>query len=224
MIRVTLNTQAYPRLREAADALRITDGDMAGPVLIVMGNLHRKQQKAIFASQGAAGGTGKWAPLNARYLRQKQAGGRRRGGGASASLGAGFNIFSSSAALGFSGRGKILVLTGDMKRRFTMASAPEYVQRYLPTGGGRGVFQFGAMSDTAAAHMHGNPSFAPHQSYQARKVFGGVAKNLPVRNVVAKSQAQRLEFVPVFKKWYVARVRQVLRGYQRLFRAESRLR
>ena len=227
MIRVSLNTHAYPRLRECAEALKITDGDMAGPVLNKMGQLHRKQQSDIFSTQGAAGAAGKWQALSSRYARQKAAGGRastrKLSGKIPANLlGKGFTIFSARAALGFSGRGKILVLTGDTRRRFTKATAPEYVQQFVPAGGGRGVFRFGAMSDVAAAHLHGNPALAPHRSYAARKVFGGDAPNLPVRDMVTKTEAQRQEFIPVFVTWYTARVKQVLRAFQRLFNAENR--
>lgn len=180
--------QAYPRLREAASALRISDADMRGPVLVKMGQLHRKQMLQNFAAQ--AGAAGRWAPLNPSYAKRKR------------------------KAVGSR---KILVLTGDMKARFTKALHPAYHQDYLPVGAQRGVFRFGARSDVAAAHFHGTPSLAPTgSSVTARKIFGGIAPRLPVRDMITKTEAQRRAFIPVFVTWYTARVRQVLRALNRL--------
>lgn len=183
-IRFVPNRPAFKRIRTLQEALVISDGDMAGPVLVRLGQLHRKQQTGIFTSQGATGGAGRWPALNPSYKKRK-------------------------------GRGKILQLSGDMKKRFTGAKNPAYVQRYVSQGGGKGFFQFGAMSNVAAAHRAGNPALAPNQSAAARKVFGGRAPRLPVRDMIKKSPEHMLQFRLTFIQWYHHRVAQVTRHFGR---------
>ena len=167
-----------------AEALTITPGDYAGPVLVLMGQLHREQQHGIFQSEGATGAGGRWAALSPPYAAKKR------------------KLFS---------RRKILHLSGDMRTRFLSPTNPAYVQRFVPRGTSGGVFQFGAHSDVAAAHLAGNPALAPNGSPTARKIFGGLARRLPVRDMITKSAAQMAAFPSVLRKWYASRVDQVLR-------------
>lgn len=184
-MKVTPNPNAFKRLRKLSDALKITNGDLAGPVLIRLGQVHRKQETAIFATEGAIGAFGKWPMLNPRYAKRK-----RR----------------------VVGRRKILVLTGDTKGRFTKASSPYYIQRFSPTAEGKGIYQFGAASDVAAAHVHGNPGLAPLRSSVAGLVFGGKANRLPIRNMITKTAQQVAEIKTRLVDWYrKERIPQVLR-------------
>ncbi len=179
------NPYAFDRLREKTDALRVTKGDLAGPILVEMGALHRKQMNDIFRTEGAAGAGGKFVPLNPSYAaRKKKLGGRK----------------------------KILQLTKDMVARFTKPKNPNYFQRYVDRGES-GVFEFGARSDVAAAHFHGNPALAApgSRSAVAKKLFGGVAKNLPRRDMITKTQEQVTQFRLLFIAWYHKRVAQVMR-------------
>jgi hypothetical protein len=190
------NPEGFSRVRTQAQALAITSGDFAGPVMVVFGQLHREQELAIFASQGARGGSGRWPALSPSYEKKKSRFRKAAGKG---------------PGLVFAIGKKIMVLTGDTKARFTVPTNPAYVQRFVPRGTSGGVFQFGADSDVAAAHLAGNPSLAPHQSAAANRIFGGFAKRLPVRDVITKSAAQMAAFLPVLKKWYALRVQQVLK-------------
>lgn len=110
-VKVTPNPEAFKRLRFMNEALKISEGDMRGPVLIRLGQLHRKQMQRIFASQGTEGRAGRWTELEERYAQRKR------------------RTF---------GRKKILQLTGETKARFTVRTNPAYVQKYL--GRGRWVF------------------------------------------------------------------------------------
>lgn len=177
------------RVRSKLDALRLDDRDMAGPVLVVLGTVHRRQQSDAFVSEGATTAGGRWAALNPLYAARKaKAGGKR----------------------------KVLQLSGDMKARFISRANRSYIQRFIPRGGGRGIFQFGAHSDVAAAHRAGAPALAPRQSPQAKRAFGGRAPRMPVRDMLTKTPAQIAEFAVAFKRWYIEkRVPQVLRSGRR---------
>ena len=190
------NHAGVQRQMSSVQALTITPGDYAGPVLVLMGQLHREQQLAIFASQGARGGAGKWPALSPSYAAKKS--GFRKAAGKGPGL-----VFAVGK--------RIMILTGDTKARFTVPTNPAYVQRFVPRGTSGGMFQFGAYSDVAAAHLAGNPALAPNQSHAAKRIFGGFAKRLPVRDVITKSAAQMAAFLSVLKKWYAARDDQVLR-------------
>lgn len=186
MLRATPNAKGMERLRRRTQALAITDGDLRGPVLVRLGQAHRKQQQRIFSSEGAAGGAGPWAPLNPDYEQRKRK---------------------------LLGRRAKLVLTGRMRARFLTPSDPNYIQEYVATSRGRGVFRFGARSDVAAAHLYGQPELASTRSAAAQVVFGGRAKRLPVRNMIAKTGQQIAELREVVVRWYrEERVPQALRG------------
>lgn len=182
------NPEGFSRVRSLAEALRVSAGDMAGPVLVELGKTHRRQQNRIFATEGAAGASGRWAPLNPRYAARKRA---RYGGK------------------------KILQLTGETKDRFTKPTHTGYFQRFVPRGtSGAGLFQFGAYSTVAAAHYFGIPSLARLRSRRSQIVFGGVAPRLPVRDMITKTAAQAQEILRTFVDWYrLKRVPQALRRF-----------
>jgi hypothetical protein len=159
------NPEVFKRLRTKAEALIVSPGDFAGPVLVRLGQVHRRQEKAIFASQGAAGGSGRWPKLSPGYAKWKK------------------RVFP--------GR-KILVLSGEMKERFTVPSRPEYVQRFTSSGQSGGVFSFGAIDEVAVKHYRGI--------------------KLPVRDMITKTAAQITELRNTFISWYAARVRQIVRA------------
>lgn len=122
------------------------------------------------------------------------------------------------------GRKKILVLTGNTKARFTTPSSPYYIQEFIPGGVAGGVFRFGAMSDVAAAHYHGRPELATTRSGIAQLLFGGIAKVLPVRDMISKTAAQLSAFNAAIVTWYrTERVPQVLKA-QGLISGENRSR
>lgn len=185
MLKIGVNHDGFKRLRSQAEALRVSEADLRGPVLVELGNVHRRQQMKIFTSEGAAGAGGRFARLNERYEKRKK------------------RLFP---------RRKILHLSGETRERFTKPTNPYYVQEYVSAGQARGVFRFGARSNVAAAHLHGNPALAPEQSATSRKVFGGVAPRLPVRDMISKTAAQVKEFSAALAAWYSKRVRQVIRG------------
>lgn len=185
MFRIKVDPLTAGRLRKRADALRITLADMQGPVLVRLGQAHRAQEKMIWSSRGGAGGRGVWPALNPRYAARKR------------------KVF---------GRAPLMVLTGNTKRRFTEAFHPAYVQRFVPRGANRGVFQFGAYSDIASAHYLGNPSLAPYPFIEARRVFGGRAPRLPIRDVITKSPTMLAQLRRRLVEWYaMERIPQVLR-------------
>jgi hypothetical protein len=200
-IRLVPNRDALRRLRDISGGVGARMDDPS--LLRALGRTHRKQQEAIFNSEGALGGAGKWAPLSQRYAARKA--------GAAASK----RFFDVGLRSFFRG-GKILQLSGAMKAAFT-GTGPGYIQQFIPRGV-LGVFRFGARSAVAAAHLQGNPSLAPKQSALARSVFGGRAKRLPIRDMVTKSEAQLAEMRETLRTWYIARVRQFLRGAGRLSR------
>lgn len=174
-----VNQEGFRRFRRKLDLLRIDYWDLKGPILVEMGQVHRRQQAQIFTSEGRAGAGGKFSPLNPSYAaRKKKAVGRK----------------------------KILQLTGDMKSRFTKRSNPNYVQEYVAgAGSARGVMRFGAYSDVAAAHRAGNPSLAnpTSRSHAAKTLFGGIAKRLRVRDMMSKTPQQIHELLRAAKDWYI---------------------
>jgi hypothetical protein len=180
------NPEAFRRVRKTMEeGLALTNGDMAGPVLVILGQVHREQEKAIFGTEGRAN-VGGWPALSPPYAKKKRKLTRRR----------------------------MLNLTGDMKSRFTVPTNPAYVQRFVPRGiNGSGVFQFGAVSAIAAAHLHGRPEMAAiKQSGLSRKIFGGIARRLPVRDMISKTAGMVSQMNVALSNWYAKRVQQVLRG------------
>lgn len=194
-VRITPNRDGFRRLRQFMEALQVSEGDMKGPVVKVLGVEHRRQVTRAFTSQGSSTPRGRWAALNPRYAERKK------------------TAF---------GRKKILQLTGETKARFTRASHSEYVQEYVPSSNTRGVFRFGARSSIAAAHKAGDPLLARGQSADARRVFGGKAPRLAVRDMIAKTREQVDAIRQAFADWYInKRVPQVVRHYSRLIRTSN---
>ena len=185
-IRVQLNDAGFERLRTATGALRLSEGDYAGPVLRAFDAVHRKQVKQAFTTQGASTPGGRWAPLNVRYAARKRI-----------------------AAPGK----KILTLTGETARRFTLAKYPGHIARHI----GKGRFEFGAVSSVAAAHAAGNPLLARQRvgPTRASSIFGGIAPRLPVRDMILKTAAQVAEFTQALTVFYLKRVDQVKRFSRR---------
>jgi hypothetical protein len=191
-LKVDLNRQAFPRIRSAADAFLITAADLRGPVLTRLAQEHRRQEKQIFSSEGAAGGSGPWPELSPKYLERKRRAlshERRRRREAKKK---GKKVPKRKPTPAGAGRGaplslKILIWSGDMRERFVSPSRPENIERFIlvgpakaPTGG---VFQFGAQSDIAAYHFAG----------------GDV---LPQRDMVSKSPEQIGKLQAALVKWY----------------------
>jgi hypothetical protein len=189
---VTPKPEAFNRLRSLAEATKITHADMAGPVLVRLGQVHRKQETAIFASEGALSAGGAWKALSPKYRARKAKFGGLRG---------------------------ILTLTGDMKSRLTGATNANYIQKYSPTGEATGTFSFGAASAAAAAHAAGNPALgdkAP-QSGLGRRVFKRPGTSLPVRDPIGKTAAMLDALRQAFVRWYTQeRIPQIARGAARL--------
>lgn len=187
-IEMTPNAEHLRRLREIGPDLRDDfRQSMADPALLrALGTVHAAQEEQIFASEGAAAAGGQFAPLNPRYAARKAKAG---------------------------GRGKILQLTGALRDQFTHKTDPAYVERYVPTSETTGLFQFGAASPVGAAHYRGDPSLAVGGSSPlARKIFGGRALRLPVRDMISKTPAMLDELREALRVWFIGRVRQMQRA------------
>jgi hypothetical protein len=192
---VRINREAFQRLRTVADALRISPGDVRGPILVRLGQKHREQMKRNFATEGATTKGGKWAPLNERYAKRKR------------------RAFP---------RQRMLQLSGEMKRRFSERQDQHYIQEVVEATDSRWRFRFGAYDDVAAAHFHGEPDraaprvLATRRAAASSRVFGGRAPRLPKRDMVTKSDEQVRELRRVVVIWYnKERVPQVLRAMGR---------
>jgi hypothetical protein len=191
MLRVRVDMKAFERTRGRVNDLAVTPGDFKGPVMTVLSQVHREQEKLIFRTEGAAGAGGKFSPLNPSYAaRKRKAVGNR----------------------------KILQLTGDMKDRFTMRSHPGFYQECVVQSAARALYRLGARSNVAAAHAAGDPKLAnaAARSMAAKKLFGGLAPRLPRRDMNTKTDAMYRELTRAFTEWYIKRVRQVLRARARL--------
>lgn len=129
-MKVDVNRAAFERVRSAADLLTITLGDLQGPILTRVAQVHRSQERRIFASEGTEGRFGRWPALSPDYAKRKK---KLRPGR------------------------KILVWSGDMKDRFITPSRPENVEEFVPRGLG-GTFRLGAVSEIAGYHFRGGSS------------------------------------------------------------------
>jgi hypothetical protein len=191
-VRVTTYPQAFERLRSVTDVLKITPGDLAGPVLLRMDAVHRQQEAEVFSTEGAAGAAGKWPALSAAYAAAK-----RRAGGLGAAQVRGKKGKARVTAL----RGlrapisqKILVWSGQTRDRFTQATAPGHIARLLQRGVSTFVYQFGAASDIAFYHRFGT-------------------RRLPVRDMITKTPAQVQALLQVIVNWYrIERLPQAMRA------------
>jgi hypothetical protein len=182
--RVDVNRRGFERLRHGISLLEITEGDMQGPVLTRAAQVHRKQEREIFATEGAAGGGGTWAGLSPAYAARKRAAmlaGRKERKEAKTLVGKIKSLVQGAKDRPISM--KVLIWSGDMRDRFLTPGRPEYVERYISTSPGRGSFQFGAASTIASYHKAGGA-------------------HLPVRDMVTKSRAQVIEILDSVVKWY----------------------
>jgi phage gpG-like protein len=165
-----VNEPGFERLRTILDMYVVTDADIAGPLLKRVGQTHREQMRRVFAGE-SQGELYPWPRLSPAYALWKR------------------------RFLGT--KGKILVLSGEMKERFTKASRTEYIQRYE-----KPYIQLGASDPIAAKH------------------FLGVAP-LPKRDMITKSKKQLRELVQTIVDWWnKERLPQLQRGEARLLRRQ----
>jgi hypothetical protein len=196
-IKINVNKLAFPRLRSCAQAFSITAHDFEGQILSLFGALHRRQEKEIFKTEGAASGA-KWAALDPKYAARKKAITAAAGQVKRQVKAAGLKVPKL-----FPRGAKILVLSGDMKERFVNSGRPEYIQEAL-VGKTSVLYRFGAESEIAGYHVEGNP-------------------NLPVRDMVRKSPEQVAEFRATLLDWYVnKRIPQALKACRVALRAVRR--
>jgi hypothetical protein len=64
--RMRVNGPAFERMRTRTQALMLTDGDRAGPLLRALDTVHAAQVRRAFSSQGASTGLS-WSPWSAGY-------------------------------------------------------------------------------------------------------------------------------------------------------------
>lgn len=191
LLPVDINRKFLPRIRSCIDALEITARDMQGPVLTRLAQVHRKQEKRIFASEGKEGARGPWPDLSRPYAAFKR---RVRGS-----------------------EHPILVFSGDMKERFILPSRSEYIERAVFEGRKgdkieRVKFQFGARSQIAVHHFLGSDTIQrskPGRGKNKKKVkrtkpFRSVTFRtvLPKRDMVTKTGKQITELRNAFVAWY----------------------
>lgn len=204
-LRIRTNPDAFDRLRNCTNAFLITRGDLKGPILIRLGQEHRRQEKRIFASEGREGQAGKWEGLSPAYKASKvRAVGSRR---------------------------KILVFSGEMKKRFITKSRSEYIQEMIiqketrrgkitgrQTGVAQAMVRLGARSQIAVHHFEGasstrrskpgtgkNKRKSPRTDSEGRfvafkpKTF---SVKLPMRDMVTKTSDQIIALQRVLVRWY----------------------
>jgi phage gpG-like protein len=197
---VDINRKAFPRVRSCMDAFNITVEDMQGPILTRLAQTHRKQERRIFASEGAEGAQGRWPPLSPKYKAYK----RRVKPGR-----------------------KILVFSGDMKERFIKPSRAENIERFTPeeSKGNNavvGLFEFGAESDIASFHFQGGTTTRPSKPGRGKNKMKGKRKKpfksvvfttrLPKRDMVTKTTEMLVALRETLISWYRdERIPQVLK-------------
>ena len=184
------NYSAIPRVRTVLDLYAVKEEDIAGPLLVRLGQEHRKQEEKVFSSEGATGRYGRWQALSPAYLLRKRRAmtmgrAKRRKTGA-----------TRTARTGGPLSMKILIWSGKMRETFTTLGYPGYIQRYRA-----GLAQFGARHQIAAYHFRG----------------GG---RLPKRDMVTKAEAQLRAMRRVILQWYRGeRLPQVEQAKANLLRA-----
>lgn len=180
-LKVDVNRSGLERVRRATDLLVITRGDLQGPVLTRVAQVHRQQEAAIFASEGADGAAGTWPPLSPDYAERK-----RRAGRSGMAAVKGTKGKARTAALRALRRPisqKILVWSGDMKDRFLRHGRAENIERFVQTGPATGKFQLGAASKIAGYHFKGGA-------------------RLPRRDMITKTTEQVAECWRAIVEWY----------------------
>jgi hypothetical protein len=209
--RLKVNKDGMQRLRVGTEAFAITRGDLEGPILVRLGQEHRRQEKRIFASEGAEGEQGKWPSLSPAYKAFKvRAVGPRK---------------------------KILVFSGDMKQRFIKPSRTEYIQTMDITGDSKGatkaIVSLGARSEIAGYHFQGSDVTRRSRPGTGKNKKRGKRKKpfkaktyrvkLPRRDMITKTTDQILAMRQVLIDWYRdERVPQAQRALARKVRGAAR--
>lgn len=197
-LKVDVNREGLERLRQVTDLLVITRGDLQGPVLTRVAQVHRAQEARIFSSEGAEGGSGAWPRLSAAYAERKANAGRSGRAAVKGTKGKG--RIAALRALKRPISQKILVWSGEMKDRFLRHSNPANIERFVQTSETTGKFQLGAASEIAGYH------------------FSGTSR-MPVRNMIEKTPAQIQACWQAIVDWYrkekLPPAQRALRHFQR---------
>lgn len=72
MVTMRSNPAEFKRLRTRTEAMLFSDGDKAGPLMIVMDQEHIKQVRRAYGTEGATTGQGSWPRLSPRYAAWKR--------------------------------------------------------------------------------------------------------------------------------------------------------
>lgn len=132
MVRMRMNGPGIERIRTRAQAMLLTQRDMAGPLLTVLGEENVRQVRRAFASRGATVATGPWPSLTARYAKWKAK--------------MGYGTAMMKMAKEYRGRAAALLFS-----EFTQVMHPAHIRRWV----GPGLrFQFGAADDVAFFHQN----------------------------------------------------------------------
>lgn len=157
MLRMRVNRDAFARIRSKIEALKLSDADRSGPLLIELDRENIRQVRQAFASQGATTPAGIWPPWSPEYDKwRRSVAGRRR-------------------SIGL----RMLQLTGTMFAKFVSPSHGGHVAEWR--GGFR--YAFGVMDDVAYIHMGDAPRgkmpyrTAIDKTEQDRRGFASVLVN-----------------------------------------------
>lgn len=127
MLRMRVNRDAFTRIRSKIEALKLSDADRSGPLLIELDRENVRQVRRAFASQGATTPAGTWPRWSPEYDKwRRSVAGRRRGIGL-----------------------RMLQLTGTMFAKFVSPSHGDHVAEWR--GGFR--YAFGVVDDLAYIQM-----------------------------------------------------------------------
>ncbi|HKB37268.1 MAG TPA: hypothetical protein VKD72_12505 [Gemmataceae bacterium] len=67
MIRMRANRAAFARIRTRVEALRLSDGDRSGPLLVELDRENIRQVRRAFSTHGATTPGGPWLPWSEEY-------------------------------------------------------------------------------------------------------------------------------------------------------------
>lgn len=164
MVRMRPNPAGITRLRTLVQAANLDESDKRGPLLIEMSREHIRQVTKAYTTEGVASG-GAWPRLAPGYAAWKKKAYPQR---------------------------KILVRTGETRKRFTEPLNAAFIRRFLRPW----RYQFGAVSEVQAAHEYG---------------IGSPGQRLPVRSILRKTPADIAAFQKVLVQFMVKRLRQIYR-------------
>jgi len=169
------------RLKTLHEALRLNIGAVKDAA-VVADVVYREQEKSLFASEGASGGS-TWAPLSPAYKARKDrlfAGAEATVKGIAKARGRKLTGFAVAAALG--AENKILQLTGDMKRKFSTQTSGHIAEGFILPQGAR--IQMGAQGpEHFGLHARGAGSL-PKRDPQQRTAEGDAALVAGVRRAL----------------------------------------